>query len=231
MALTPDNTTPDATADANKEALLAAALKGGVGSKDLAGLMGANLKINPWLAGVGVASAIPTGIQALRQGNFLAQLRRQGIQDVTPAAFRQYQQGIEQRRYAGLPGMGMRQDMLNSQLAESKARVDRAAVTPAQRMEAEFALNRQGMAGRRQLGIEAGQANLMRGKEADQGLLQKAAYQDKGRNEYNLAQSALMGAQAQGWNNFVQGLAGAGLNSLQIQLPKTKPDNTVPVKV
>lgn len=204
----------------------------GLNRADLAGLFGATMKLNPWMAGVGAAAAIPTAVQAIQQGKLLKELQKKGPQDVTPQAFKEYQSFLQnQANNAQIAGYGAALENINRAQSAGLGNVYKTAINPAQALRGALALNQQGMQARTQLDIQGAQAQQARQAAANQAMLQRGQFQEQGRQEYNKAVSALRGAKAQNWNNFIQGLAGAGLNSMVIGSPagsKTAPTDEFP---
>jgi hypothetical protein len=197
----------------------------GLNRADLAGLFGASMQLNPYMAGLGALSAAPSIVQALKQEQLLKDLQKKGPQDITPQAFKEYQSFLQsQANNARIAGYGSALENINRAQAAGMGNVYKTAVNPSQAMRGALALNQQGIQARTQLDIQGAQAQQARQAAANQALLQRGQFQEQGRQEYNRAVSALRGAKAQNWNNFIQGLAGAGLNSFVIGAPKKPAD-------
>ena len=215
----------------------------GLNRADLAGLFGATMQLNPYMAGLGALTAAPSAVQAVQQGRLLKQLQKQGPQDVTPQAFKEYQSFLQnQANNAKIAGYGSALENISRAQSAGLGNVYKTAINPAQALRGALALNQQGIQARTQLDIQGAQAQQARQAAANQAMLQRGQFQEKGRQEYNAAVSALRGAKAQNWNNFIQGLAGAGLNSFVIgkpnqakepkvdEFPNTNPNNVaVPI--
>ncbi len=196
--------------------------KSGANKADLAGLFGASMQLNPYMAGLGAVTAAPSAWQAIQQGQLLKELQKKGPQDVSPQAFRQYQAALQnQANNAQIAGYGTALENIARGQSAGLGNVYKTAINPAQALRGALALNQQGIAARNQLAIQGAQAQQARQAAANQAMLQRGQFQEQGRQEYNKAVSALRGAKAQNWNNFIQGLAGAGLNSFVIGTPKT----------
>lgn len=201
----------------------------GLTRADMAGLFGANMQLNPWMAGLGAATAVPSALQAIQQGSLLKELQKKGPQDITPQAFRQYQTALNnQANNAKIAGYGSALENINRGQSAGLGNVYKSAINPAQALRGALALNQQGIQARNQLDIQGAQAQQARQAAANQAMMQRGQFQEQGRQEYNKAVSALRGAKAQNWNNFIQGLAGAGLNSFVIGSPKTPGAPTTP---
>jgi hypothetical protein len=189
--------------------------KSGSSKADLAGLFGASMQFNPYMAGVGALSAAPSAVQAIQQGKLLKELQKKGAQDITPQAFREYQTALNnQANNAKIAGYGTALE--NISRAANPGNVFKTALNSSQALRGALALNQQGIQARNQLDIQGAQAQQARQAAANQAMLQRGQFQEQGRQEYSKAVSALRGAKAQNWNNFIQGLAGAGLNSFTI---------------
>lgn len=190
----------------------------GLNRADMAGLFGASMQLNPYMAGLGALTAVPSAVQAVQQGRLLKQLQKQGPQDVTPQAFKEYQSFLQnQANNAQIAGYGTALENINRGQAAGLGNVYKTSINPAQALRGALALNQQGIQARNQLAMQGAQAQQARQNAANQAMLQRGQFQEQGRQEYNKAVSALRGAKAQNWNNFIQGLAGAGLNSIPIQ--------------
>jgi hypothetical protein len=195
--------------------------KSGASKADLAGLFGASMQFNPYMAGVGALSAAPSAAQAIQQGKLLKELQKKGPQDITPQAFREYQAALNnQANNARIAGYGTALENINRAQSAGLGNVYKSAINPAQALRGALALNQQGIQARNQLDIQGAQAQQARQAAANQAMMQRGQFQEQGRKEYGSAVSALRGAKAQNWNNFIQGLAGAGLNSFVIGTPK-----------
>ena len=195
--------------------------KSGASKADLAGLFGASMQFNPYMAGVGALSAIPSAVQAYKQGQLLKELQKKGPQDITPQAFRQYQAALQnQANNAKIAGYGTVLENINRAQSAGLGNVLKTAINPSQALRGALALNQQGIQARNQADLQGGQAQQVRQAEANKAMLQRGQFQELGRQEYGKTKSALLGAQAQGWNSFIQGLAGAGLNSFTISSSK-----------
>jgi len=206
--------------------------KGGLSKADTAGLFGANMKINPYMAGVGLVSTVPTFLQAIEQEKLLKDLQKEGIQDVTPLAFKKYQMGVNnQANNAKIAGYGTALGNIGRRQAAGLGNLYKGSINPSQVIRGALALNEQGIQAENQLDIQGARAQEARQGISNQAMLEGAKWEEKGRQEYNNAVSALRGAKAQNWNNFVQGLTGAALNSYVIGGPKapasTKDQNFV----
>jgi hypothetical protein len=198
----------------------------GLNRADLAGLFGASMQLNPYMAGLGAATALPSALQAMQQGKLLKQLQKEGPEDVTPQAFQQYQAALQnQANNAQIAGYGTALENIARAQSTGLGNVYKTAINPSQALRGALALNQQGIAARNQLAIQGSQAQQARQAAANQAMLQRGQWQEKGRQEYNQAVSALRGAKAQNWNNFIQGLAGAGLNSFTIGSAKKPVEN------
>jgi len=189
----------------------------GLNRADLAGLFGASMQLNPYMAGLGALTAVPSAVQAIQQGKLLKQLQKKGPEDVTPQAFKEYQSFLQnQANNARIAGYGSALENINRAQSAGLGNVLKTSINPAQALRGALALNQQGMQARTQLDLQGARAQEARQAAANQAMLQRGQFQEQGRQEYNKAVSALRGAKAQNWNNFIQGLAGAGLNSFVI---------------
>jgi hypothetical protein len=96
--------------------------KSGLSNADIAGLMGQNLKLNPTMAGAALVSTLPSFYQAYEQAKELKRLKKEGARDVTPEAFRQYQNLVEQQAAsARMPGEATAREEIARQQAASQA--------------------------------------------------------------------------------------------------------------
>lgn len=194
----------------------------GLSRADMAGLFGANMQLNPYMLGAGVVSALPSLQQNIQQNQLLKELQKRGPQDITPQAFREYQAALNnQANNAKIAGYGTALENINRAQSAGLGNVYKTVINPSQALRGALALNQQGIQARNQLDIQGAQAQQARQAAANQAMLQRGQFQEQGRKEYGSAVSALRGAKAQNWNNFIQGLAGAGLNSFVIGSPKT----------
>jgi hypothetical protein len=192
-------------------------------------MFGATMQLNPYMAGAGALSAVPSAVQAIQQGKLLKELQKKGAQDITPQAFREYQAALNnQRNNAKIAGYGTALGNIDRSQSAGLSNVFKTAPTASAALRGALALNQQGIQARNQLDIQGAQAQQARQAAANQAMLQRGQFQEQGRQEYGKAVSALRGAKAQNWNNFIQGLAGAGLNSFVIGAPKTPGTPTVP---
>jgi len=208
--------------DEQQLAAITAMQKGNLNRADMAGLFGANMQLNYPMLALGAASAAPSALQAIQQGKLLKELQKKGAQDITPQAFREYQAALQnQANNAKIAGYGTALENINRAQSAGLGNVYKTAPTASAALRGALALNQQGIQARNQLDIQGAQAQQARQAAANQAMLQRGQFQEQGRQEYGKAVSALRGAKAQNWNNFIQGLAGAGLNSFVIGSPKT----------
>ena len=206
---------------ANDLANFEALQKSGASKADLAGLFGASMQFNPYMAGVGAASAAPSAWQAIQQGKLLKELEKRGPQDVTPEAFRKYQALVDQQSTSARTfGEGDARDRVIRRQAKVQGNIERFARNPSTALRATLAANEQAIQEDNAITAQ-GKVDMLRRKAlANQAMLQRGQFQEQGRQEYGKTRSALLGAQAQNWNNFIQGLSGAALNSFVIGAPK-----------
>ena len=215
--------------DEQQLAAITAMQKGGLNKADMAGLFGANMQLNYPMLALGAASAVPSAVQAIRQGKLLKELEKRGPQDITPQAFREYQAALNnQANNAKIAGYGAALENINRAQSAGLGNVFKTAPTASAALRGALALNQQGIQARAQIDAQGDKAQAARQALANQAMLQRGQFQEQGRQEYGKTRSALLGAQAQGWNNFIQGLTGAALNSFVIGAPRTPGTPTAP---
>lgn len=209
--------------------------KSGLSSADIAGLTGQSLQLNPYMAGAAVLSTLPSIYQAIEQGKELKRLKKEGVKDITPEAFRQYQALVEQQAASSrLPGESIARDEINRQQAASMANISRLSQNPAQALRASMALNQQGIAARNQLTMAGARDQARRRALANEAMLKRGMFQEQARKEYAQTLGALEAAKMQNINKAVQGglsglmssfvVGGGGGGSKDI-IPKTGYDD------
>lgn len=191
--------------------------KSGLSNADIAGLTGQSLQLNPYMAGAAALSTIPSIYQAIEQSKELKRLKKEGVKDITPEAFRQYQSLVEQQAASSrLPGESIARDEITRQQANTLANIQRMSQNPAQALRAAMGLNQQGIAARNQLTMAGARDQIRRRALANEAMLRKAAYQEQARKEYATTLGALEGAKMQNINKAVQGGLSGLLNSFVI---------------
>lgn len=196
--------------------------KSGLSNADIAGLMGQNLKLNYPMALAGLASTIPSFYQAYEQGKELKRLKKEGARDVTPEAFRQYQNLVEQQAAsARMPGEATAREEIARQQAASQANIERLAQTPSQALRAALGANQQAINARQQLSMAGARDQMRRRAIANEAMMRRGMFQEQGRKEYAAALGALEAAKMQNINKGVQGGISALLNSFVLGGAKT----------
>lgn len=199
----------------------AALAKAGLSSADIAGLTGASMQINPTMAGIAGLSTLPSFYQAYQQSQDIKKLKKQGVTDITPEAFKQYQARLEQEGASSrLPGEGIARDEIARQQAAAQANIERMAQTPGQALRAALGANQQAIQARNQLTMSGARDQARRRALANEAMFKRGMYQDQSRKEYNAALAALEAAKMQNINKGVQGGLSGLLNSFVIGSPK-----------
>lgn len=216
-------TTGTNPATATEAATNAAALaKSGLSSADIAGLTGASMQLNPWMALAAVGSTAPSFYQAYKQNKELKELKKRGVTDITPEAFKQYQALVNQQA-AGSRGYGegalMDENARNR--AAAQANIERLAQTPGQALRASLGANQQAIQASNRIIMQRAGDMARRRALANEALLKRGMYQDQSRKEFALAKGALEGSMAQNINKGVQGGLSGILNSFVIGSPNT----------
>jgi hypothetical protein len=201
--------------------------KSGLSNADIAGLMGQNMKLNPYMAGAAVLSSLPSFYQAYEQNKELKRLKKEGPQDVTPEAFRQYQNLVEQQASSvRMPGEGIAGDEISRQQAAAQANIERLSQTPAQALRAALGANQQAINARQQLRMAGARDQMRRRAIANDAMMRRGMFQEQGRKEYAAALGALEAAKMQNLNKGIQGGIAGLLNSFVMGGSK-KTDNSI----
>lgn len=210
MGLYDDNQTVSPT-DA---ALLA---KSGLSNADIAGLTGQNLKLNPYMATAAVLSSLPSLYQAYEQNKELKRLKKEGVKDITPEAFKQYQAYVDQQAASSrMPGEGIARDEIARQQAIAQGNIERLSQSPAQALRAALSANQQAIQGRNQLTMAGAREQVRRRGLANEAMMRRAMFQEQARKEYAATLGALEGAKMQNINKGIQGGLSGLLNSVVI---------------
>jgi len=198
--------------------------KSGLSNADIAGLMGQSLKLNPYMATAALISSAPSFYQAYEQGKELKRLKKEGPQDVTPEAFRQYQNLVEQQASSvRMPGEGTARDEIARQQAVAQGNIERLAQTPAQALRAALGANQQAIGARQQLSMAGARDQMRRRAIANDAMMRRGMFQEQGRKEYAAALGALEAAKMQNINKGIQGGIAGLLNSFVLGGEKKSP--------
>jgi hypothetical protein len=201
--------------------------KSGLSNADIAGLMGQNMRLNPYMAGAAVLSSLPSFYQAYEQNKELQRLKKEGVKDITPEAFKQYQAFVEQQAASSrLPGESIARDEIARQQAVAQSNIERLAQTPAQALKAALGANQQAIQARNQITMQGARDQARRRSIANEAMLKRAMFQEQARKEYAATLGALEGAKMQNINKGIQGGISGLLNSFVLS-GANKPINTV----
>lgn len=197
--------------------------KNGLSDSTIAELTGRSLQLNPYMAGAAVLSTIPSIYQAIEQSKELKRLKKEGVKDITPEAFRQYQSLVEQQAASSrLPGESIARDEITRQQANTLANIQRMSQNPAQALRAAMGLNQQGIAARNQLTMAGARDQARRRALANEAMLKRGMFQEQARKEYAATLGALEGAKMQNINKAVQGGLAGLTNSFVLGEKKNK---------
>lgn len=214
-ATTTGTTTTQTPAEA--AATAAALSKAGLSNADIAGLTGASMQLNPYMALAAVGSTAPSFYQAYKQNKELKELRKRGVTDITPEAFKQYQALVNQQAASSRGyGEGALMDENARNRAAAQANIERLAQTPAQALRASLGANQQAIQASNRIISQRGADMARRRAIANDALLKRGMFQDQSRKEYAAAEGALEGSMAQNINKGVQGGLSGLLNSFVI---------------
>jgi hypothetical protein len=220
-----ETTTGTTTTETPAEAAATAAAlsKAGLSNADIAGLTGASMQLNPWMAAAAVGSTIPSFYQAYQQNKQLKELKKRGVTDITPEAFKQYQALVNQQAASSRGyGEGALMDENARNRAAAQANIERLSQTPGQALKASLAANQQAIQGSNRIIMQRAGDMARRRALANEALLKRGMYQDQSRKEFDLAKGALEGSMMQNINKGVQGGLSGVLNSFVIGSPKPK---------
>lgn len=156
-------------------------------------------------AGLNTLGALPGFINSFQQDALRRRLMKQGPQDITPVAFRQMQQGLEnQANNAQIAGYGQALDNINQQQSTTLGEAKRAGLSSSNLLNTLSRLNQQGMIAKRQLALQGQSAREQRLNRALAAQGQRGQYQEQGRREFNNTIGALKAAAQQQRNAFFQ---------------------------
>ncbi len=208
-------TTPGAaTSTTIDPTMLAMYARSGLRPADLAGLTNQTMRLNYPMAAIGLASTLPSFYQAYEQGKELKRLKKEGAKDVTPQAFRDYQNLVEQQSASTrMPGEAIARDEISRQQAVAQSNIERTAQNPAQALRAAMAANQQAIGARNQLSMQGLRDQARRRAIANDAMMRRAQFQEQGRREYANTLGALEAAKMQNINKGVQGGLSGLLNS------------------
>jgi len=197
----------------------------GLSSADIAGLTGQSMQINPYMAGIGIASSIPSYVMAYKQQQELDELRKQGITDITPKSFKKYQDLVNQQAAsARVAGEGIASDEIARQQQTVQANIERLAATPGQGLKAALGANDQAIQARMNMRMQGMREQGRRRALANEAMLRRSGFEEQSRKEYNAADAALKASIAQNLNKGVQGSLSSLLNSYVMSGNKTGGD-------
>lgn len=202
--------------------------RSGLSNADIAGLTGQTLRLNPWMAGAAALSTIPSIYQAYEQSKEIDRLKKEGVKDITPEAFKTYQSQVAREALSSrLPGEGIARDEITRQQAMTQANIQRMAQNPAQALRASMALNQQGVAARNQLTMAGARDQARRRALANEAMMKRAMFQEQGRKEYAQTLGALEGAKMTNINKAWQGALSGLLNSFVLGGPSQPQDRSI----